>query len=77
MQHNGGILIRSIEAPESNLICGLSLCVDYLLEKTNAQNIPALDALIAKRTAWDSNKILHLENLKYRYGQFTRYNQKN
>lgn len=57
----GGILIRSIEAPECNLICGPSLCVDYLLEKTNAQNIAALDALIAKRTAWDSNNILRLE----------------
>lgn len=57
----GGILIRSIEAPDGNLICGPSLCVDYLLSLTNSQNVATLDSLIAKRIAWDNSNILRLE----------------
>lgn len=58
---HGGILIRTIEASNGNLICGPSLCVDYLLSHTNSNSIAALDEKVAQYTAWDQRNILRLE----------------
>ncbi|MBW4508460.1 MAG: hypothetical protein KME64_18375 [Scytonematopsis contorta HA4267-MV1] len=58
----GGILIRSLELPDGRLICGPSLCVDYLLEKTNALSVANLDNIITNRLAWDSDNIISLQS---------------
>ncbi len=58
---HGGVLIRGIEAPDGELIDGPSLCVDYLLAKTNQRDVAGLDAAIGGRVAWDSNNLLFLD----------------
>jgi hypothetical protein len=55
-----GILIRSLEKPNGDLIDGPSLCVDYLLDATGASSVPALDKAIAGRLAWESGNPLFL-----------------
>jgi hypothetical protein len=56
----GGILIRTVETPGGSIICGPSLCVDYLLSKCDSKNITMLDDKIAQRTAFDNSNILRL-----------------
>jgi hypothetical protein len=57
----GGVLIRGIEGPGDNLIDGPSLTVDHLLARTEAVDIPTLDAAIEGRPCWDPDNPLHLE----------------
>jgi 3-methyladenine DNA glycosylase Mpg len=57
----GGILIRSIESSDGTLICGPSLCVDNILQKTNSTDIKQLDEAIADRFIWDADNPLKLE----------------
>ena len=58
---HGGILIRSIETSNGDIICGPSLCVDYLLSQTNTNSVAALDGKIAQRPAGDKSNIIQLE----------------
>jgi len=60
-QARGGILIRGIETPTSELIDGPSLCVDHLLDATGAGTVAALDKAIAGRSGWDAGNPLRLE----------------
>ena len=50
-----GILLRSVERPDGELINGPSLLVDYLLNVTEQQSVAALDDLINTRQVWDSS----------------------
>ncbi len=57
----GGILIRSLQTVNGNIVCGPSLCVDYLLAQTNTNSVATLDEKIAQGRAWEQNHILRLE----------------
>lgn len=48
----GGILIRTIETPEGELINGCSLCVDHMLAQTGFAEVAALDAALGQRKIW-------------------------
>lgn len=54
----GGILIRTIESPHK-VICGPSLCVDFMLNQTGHAKPEQLDVEIGKRDAWDASSPLH------------------
>lgn len=56
----GGILIRSLETPDGQLIVGPSLCVDHLLAITGSSSVASLDRSIGGRPAWDPNSPLHI-----------------
>src|SRR5205814_391152 len=57
----GGVLIRGIETANGTLIDGPSLTVDYLLAKTRAADVAALDRAIAGQQAWDPANPVRLE----------------
>ena len=57
----GGVLIRGIAKPDGTLVDGPSLCVDYLLARTNSRDVAALDDTIGGRLAWDGNSPLFLD----------------
>ncbi len=59
-----GILIRTLEKPDGDLIDGPSLCVDYLLEATGAGTVAALDRAIGGRLAWEPGNPLFLEETR-------------
>lgn len=66
----GGILIRSIGDEKGNIINGCSLIVDYILAKTNYNNLASLDAEIKDIFAEDTPlylKILEKSNNKTIY----------
>lgn len=50
----GGILIRSMEAPDGTLIDGPSLCVDRLLALAGVEAVADLDESIGGRVVWDT-----------------------
>ncbi len=56
----GGILIRTLEAPDGTVINGCSLCVDHLLEKTGHPDVASLDGVLGERAVWDRSAPLHL-----------------
>ena len=56
----GGMLIRSIETPEGDVICGPSLCVDRLIQLGRFENVASLDGAIADRPLWDANNPMQL-----------------
>ncbi len=51
----GGILIRSIETPEGEIIDGPCLCVNYILEKTGFASVAELDLFLDRRNIWENN----------------------
>lgn len=57
----GGILIRTIQAPDGTLINGCSLCVDHLLQKTGFRTVAELDQAIQERKIWDETNLLYLQ----------------
>src|SRR5262249_5858643 len=57
---HGGVLFRSLEAPDGTLIDGPSLLVDYLLRKPGYADVAALDSDIGRRLAWDESSPLTL-----------------
>ncbi len=56
----GGIIVRSIETPEGQMIIGPCLCVNYLLEQTGYSSVAELDEAIAGRKIWDEGSPLFL-----------------
>ena len=56
----GGILIRGVETADAKLIDGPSLTVDYLLGRTQAPTVRALDERIGRRAAWNPGNPLRL-----------------
>lgn len=58
---HGGILIRSLEKPDGELVDGPSLSVDHLLALTKCSAVSVLDGRIAGRSVWDSTNPLHLQ----------------
>jgi hypothetical protein len=59
-----GVLIRTVVAPDGAVIDGPSLVVDHLLARTGAATVPALDARIAGRLAWDGSSPLAVREAK-------------
>jgi hypothetical protein len=57
----GGVLFRGLERSDGPLIDGPSLLVDYLLARTGAPDVAALDARIGDRVAWDADNPLRLD----------------
>ncbi len=57
----GGILIRSIAAPDNTIIDGLSLCVDRLLAEIGFPTVAQLDEAISGKLAWDTTSHIFLE----------------
>ena len=57
----GGMLLRTLESPDE-VICGPSLCVDYMLARTGFAKPEQLDAEIQSRDAWDVSSPLHFEH---------------
>lgn len=55
-----GILVRSLDTPEGQLINGPSLCVDHLLRKTGAGHVAELDRTLGGRRVWDTESPIHL-----------------
>lgn len=60
----GGILIRTIEAPDGTVINGCSLCVDHLLSQTEKPDVATLDGQIGERRVWDTSSPLHLARIE-------------
>lgn len=56
----GGILIRTLEAPDGARINGPSLCVDHLLERTGAASVAALDEALGASKVWAARGPLRL-----------------
>lgn len=50
---HGGILLRSLSCPDGTIINGSSLCVDYLLQRTGATSVAALDAALGERSVFE------------------------
>ncbi len=48
-----GVLFRTIESSTGKLICGPSLCVDYLLASSDRDDVKSLDEAMSGRKAWD------------------------
>jgi len=65
----GGILIRSLETIDGNLIDGPSLCVDHLLAQAKVSQVALLDQAIGGRGAWDRESPLALEEVTAREHQ--------
>lgn len=57
----GGILMRSIAAPDNTIIDGPSLCVDRLLAQTGFLTVAQLDEAISAKLAWDTTNPIFLE----------------
>jgi len=57
----GGILIRSIETPQGNIIDGSCLCVDYILEKTGFAKVAELDKVSIEHNIWNNNSPIFLD----------------
>jgi len=53
----GGILIRSVVAPDGSIVNGPSLCVDRLIAKTGVESVAQLDETIGVRDAWDPGQM--------------------
>lgn len=56
----GGVLIRTLQAPNGDVINGCSLCVDHILAQTGFGHVRDLDAAIAARHVWQSGGPLEL-----------------
>lgn len=53
----GGALLRSLSCPDGTVINGSSLCVDYLIQRTGAGSVAALDAALGERSAFEPGRI--------------------
>jgi hypothetical protein len=53
----GGALLRSLSCPDGTVINGSSLCVDYLLQRTGAASVAALDAALGERSVFEPGRI--------------------
>ncbi len=56
----GGVLIRTIEKPDGEVVNGCSLCVDHMLGVTGFAKVAALDGDIGTRLVDDATSPLHL-----------------
>ena len=56
-----GVLFRTIESSIGKLICGPSLCVDYLLASSNTNDVETLDRVMTGKKAWDSQNPVFLK----------------
>ncbi|MBP0017269.1 MAG: hypothetical protein J7647_06880 [Cyanobacteria bacterium SBLK] len=57
----GGILLRSLEQPDGNIVNGSCNCVNYILQRTNYETVAELDAAIGDRNVRDRNLPLFLQ----------------
>jgi hypothetical protein len=53
----GGALLRSMSCPDGTVINGSSLCVDYLLQRTGASSVAALDAALGEHSVFEPGQI--------------------
>ncbi len=53
----GGILIRTIETPEGELVNGCSLCVDHMLSMTKKGSVADLDGVLGENEVWEGGLI--------------------
>lgn len=53
----GGALVRSLSSPDGTVISGSSLCVDYLLRRTAAGSVVALDAALGEHSVFEPGRI--------------------
>jgi hypothetical protein len=53
----GGALLRSLSSPDGTVINGSSLCVDYLLRRTAAGSVAALDAALGEHSVFEPGRI--------------------
>ncbi|MEM1347885.1 MAG: hypothetical protein AAGI01_04955 [Myxococcota bacterium] len=60
LQEFGGILIRTLEAPDGQIINGSSLCVERALELTREESPASLDAALGERMVWDDSSPVHV-----------------
>lgn len=56
-----GVLFRTIESSTGQLICGPSLCVDYILASNNTKDVETLDRIMTGKQAWDSQNPVFLK----------------
>lgn len=56
----GGVLIRTLAAPDGAVINGCSLCVDHLLAQTGHAHVRDLDAALGERRVWEEGGPLQL-----------------
>lgn len=56
----GGLLIRTLAAPDGAVINGCSLCVDHLLAQTGYAHVRDLDAALGERLVWEDGGPLQL-----------------
>lgn len=56
----GGVLLRTLETP-LGVVCGPSLCVDFMLKTTGQSRPESLDAEIGSRDVWDSSSPIFFE----------------
>lgn len=56
----GGVLLRTIETPQGQLISGCSLCVDHILSKTGFEHVRELDEALGQALIWDESALLQL-----------------
>ena len=57
----GGVLIRSLESEDGSVVCGPSLCVDYLMKLGGFSSVADFDKAISSRPIWDVDNPLHFE----------------
>lgn len=58
---SGGILIRTLESAEGQIICGPSLCVDLILRSADCEKPADLDSQICETPAWSNACPLRVE----------------
>lgn len=56
----GGVLIRTLDAPDGAQVNGCSLCVDHLLAQTGHERVAALDGALGSRHVWEAGGPLQL-----------------
>jgi 3-methyladenine DNA glycosylase Mpg len=59
---HGGVLIRSLQRENGEIVDGPSLSVDHLLKLSAAGTVATLDKVIAGRKAWDPNNPVYLKH---------------
>ena len=62
----GGVLIRSIQTDESKVICGPSLCVDFLIQQSGLKSVKELDPQVYDKSIWDPENSMRIESCPQR-----------
>lgn len=57
---HGGVLIRTLERPDGELVNGSSLCVDHILAEAGYERVAALDEAIDGARVWEDDAPLYL-----------------